>query len=76
MTEIKLHKSPLKAMKLIALTLPFVAAGVSEILGDESSLMDRVMGWIGVTFFGSGFFLALFHMFDRRPQIIVNLKVS
>ncbi|TNJ40999.1 hypothetical protein KFZ70_04105 [Tamlana fucoidanivorans] len=72
MTEIKLYKSPWKAIKLLGLTIPLVAVGVWLILRNESSLLDRIMGWIGVPFFGFGFFLAFFHMFDKRPQIVFN----
>lgn len=72
MTEIKLYKSPWKAIKLLGLTIPLVTVGIWLILRNESSLLDRIMGWVGVPFFGFGFFLAFFHMFDRRPQIIIN----
>lgn len=72
MTEIKLYKSPWKAIKLLGLTIPLVAVGIWLILRNESTLVDRIMGWIGVPFFGFGFFLAFFHMFDKRPQIIIN----
>lgn len=72
MTEIKLYKSPWKAIKLLELTIPLVSVGIWLILRNESTLVDRIMGWIGVPFFGFGFFLAFFHMFDKRPQIIIN----
>nr|WP_321356993.1 STM3941 family protein [uncultured Draconibacterium sp.] len=72
MTEIKLYKSPWKALKLLGLTIPLIAVGIWLILRAESSLLDRIMGWIGVPFFGFGFFLAFFHLFDRRHQIIIN----
>ncbi len=72
MKEIKLYKSPWKAIKLLALTIPLIAVGIWLILRNESSLVDKIMGWIGVPFFGFGFFLAFFHMFDKRPQIIIN----
>lgn len=72
MKEIKLYKSPWKAIKLLGLTIPLISVGIWLILRTDSSLMDRIMGWIGVPFFGFGFFLAFFHMFDKRPQIIIN----
>ncbi|MHC1732684.1 MAG: STM3941 family protein [Bacteroidales bacterium] len=72
MTEIKLYKSPWKAIKLLGLTIPLVAVGIWLVIRAESSLLDRIMGWIGIPFFGIGFFLVFFHMFDRRPQIIIN----
>lgn len=72
MKEIKLYKSPWKAIKLLGLTIPLISVGIWLILRNESSLIDRIMGWIGVPFFGFGFLLAFFHMFDKRPQIIIN----
>ena len=59
-------------MKLLGLTIPLVTVGIWLILRNEISLLVRIMGCIGVPFFGFGFFLVIFHMFDKRPQIIIN----
>lgn len=72
MREIKIYKTTWKALKLLALTIPFIVIGVWLITRVESSLIDRIMGWIGVSFFGLGIPIGIFHLFDRRPQIIIS----
>jgi hypothetical protein len=72
MTEIKLYKSPWKAIKIFALTIPFVIVGVWMITGVESDATQRIIGWISCLFFGLGIPVGLFHLLDRRPQIIIN----
>ena len=69
MTEIKLYKSPLKALKLIFLCSIFVAIGVFLILKTDS---PKWVGWFSICFFGLGYPIGFFHLFDRRPQIIIN----
>jgi hypothetical protein len=71
MTEIKLYKSPWKAIRLLLLTLPFVIVGF-YILSKQDS--DRTMAWACICFFGLGIPLGLFNLFDRRPQIIIDEK--
>ena len=72
MREIKIYKTNWKALKLLALTIPFIVIGVWLITRVESSMTDRIMGWIGVAFFGLGIPIGFFHLFDRRPQIIIS----
>ena len=72
MTEIKLYKSPWKAIKLIALAVPLVVGSIWMIVRTDSSSMDRVMGWIGAIFFGSGIPIFLYHLLDGSSQIIIN----
>ena len=72
MTEIKLYKSPWKALKIFALTIPFIVIGIWMISKEDSDSMDIFMGWLGLCFFGLGIPVGLFHLFDRRPQIIIN----
>lgn len=72
MTEVKLYKSPLKGLKVIALAMPFVVGGIWMITKADSSTIDRFMGWLGILFCGLGISVGLFHLFDRRPQIIIN----
>lgn len=38
----------------------------------QSDSFSKVMGWIGIVFFGSGIPISLFIILDRRPQIIIN----
>lgn len=67
--DIKLYKSPWKAIKLILLCSIFVVGGVFLL---NSSDAPRWAGWMSILFFGLGYPVGLFHLFDRRPQIIIN----
>ncbi len=69
MNEIKLYKSPLRAVKLILLCSIFVAIGL---WGIKAGNMPAWMAWWSIGFFGIGYPVGLFHLFDRRPQIIIN----
>lgn len=72
MEEIKLYKSRWRAIKLLLLSVPFVAIGIWMITDSDSSSHDRIMGWLSTCFFGLGIPISLFQFFDRRPQIIIN----
>ena len=72
MTEIKLYKSNKKVLKLFLLAAPLIAAGIWMILREDGTQTDRIMGWIGTIFFGLAIPVGLFHLFDKRPQIIIN----
>jgi len=72
MTEIKLYKSKKKALKLFLLAAPLITAGIWMIVKDGGSETDRIMGWIGTCFFGLAIPVGLFHLFDKRPQVIIN----
>lgn len=72
MTEIKLYKSKKKAFKLFLIALPFIIGGVWFITRSESSESQIMTGWITTCFFGLAIPVSLFHLFDNRPQIIVN----
>jgi hypothetical protein len=67
MEEIKLYKAKTKAVKLLALTIPFVVGGIWLITIDKG-----LVGWLGTLFFGLGIPIGIFHLFDKRPQIIIN----
>lgn len=69
MTEIKLYKSPWKAVRVILLCSIFVALGVWGILTGH---MPSWVAWLNIGFFGLGYPVGFFHLFDRRPQIIIN----
>lgn len=68
MMEIKLYKSPWRALKLIFLCSIFVASGIWGILHK----MPGWLAWLNIGFFGLGYPVGLYHFFDRRPQIIIN----
>lgn len=70
MSEIILYKSPLKALRLIALCSIFVIPGSYFIYKGETDL-ELVLP---VCFFSLGYIVGFFHLFDRRPQIIINRK--
>jgi hypothetical protein len=67
MTEIKLYKSQLKALGLIAMTIPLVAGGIWIIKKEPSGTFDYRMGWACITFFSLALAVGLFHLLDRRP---------
>ncbi|MBL6446846.1 hypothetical protein JMN32_11020 [Fulvivirga sp. 29W222] len=69
MQEIKLYKSPWKAIKLLLLSSVFVIGGIWLL---TSTSAPKWVGWVSVCFFGLGYPIGVFHLFDRRPQIIIN----
>jgi len=69
MKEIKLFKSPWKSIKLIFLCSIFVFGGIFLLRQSEA---PKWIGWLNICFFGLGYPVALFHLADRRPQIIIN----
>jgi hypothetical protein len=69
MTEIKLYKSPKRVVKLVFLSTIFVATGYWLINYTDS---PKWVGWSSILFFGLGYPVAIFHLFDRRVQIIIN----
>lgn len=73
MDEIKIYKSPLKAFKIILLCSPFVALGIYGLINPNSN-MPLWLAWSSTCFFGLGIPLGLFHLLDRRPQIIINTE--
>lgn len=69
MTDIKLYKSPWRAIKLMLLCSIFVVGGYIIVTGTDT---PKWIGWFNICFFGLGYPVGLFHLFDRRPQIIIN----
>ena len=67
--EIKLYKSPWKALILLVPCMIFVAIGIFMLDDPDAS---RFGAWGCICFFALGIPIALFNMFDRRPQIILN----
>ncbi|MEX0289083.1 MAG: STM3941 family protein [Flavobacteriaceae bacterium] len=72
MTEIKLYKSKKKAVKLLLLSAPLIALGIWMILREEGTSFHRIIGWVATLFFGLAIPVALFHLLDKRPQVIIN----
>lgn len=72
MADIILYKTPIKGLKIIGLSLPFIAIGLWMITHEPIGTTSYIMGWIGTAFFGLGVPVGLFHSFDRRPQIIIS----
>lgn len=72
MTEIKLYKTTTKGLKIIGMSLPFVAIGLWMITQEQIGTTPYIMGWICTCFFGLGFPVGLFQTLDRRPQIIIT----
>ena len=72
MTEIKLYKTYWKALKLIALVVPFIVIGIWFIQKAQYGTFNYWMSLSGICFFGLGIPIGLFHLFDRRPQIIIT----
>jgi hypothetical protein len=67
--ELKLYKSPWRAIKLILLCSVFVFVGIFLLRYSDA---PKWVGWMSIIFFGLGYPVGLFHLFDRRPQIIIN----
>lgn len=74
MTEIKLYKTTTKGLKIIGMSLPFVAIGLWMIIQEPVGTTPYIMGWVCACFFGLGIPVGLFQTFDKRPQIIITEK--
>lgn len=69
MIEMKLFKSPWRAVKLLLLCSIFVGLGIWDV---KSGGMPNWIAWLNIGFFGLGYPVGIFHLLDRRPQIIIN----
>ncbi|AHJ96127.1 STM3941 family protein [Hymenobacter swuensis] len=67
--EIKLYKSPWRAVKLLLGSSAFVALG-TFLLRQPGT--PSWVAWACIGFFGLGIPGGLFQLLDRRPQIIIN----
>lgn len=72
MTELKLHKTTTKGLKIIGMSIPFVVIGIWMIIQEPAGTTNYIMGWLCTSFFGLGIPVGIFQTFDRRPQIIIN----
>jgi hypothetical protein len=64
------YPSKLKLLGLLGLTCVMVS--VSYFCTTEPSPIDRVVGWIGVGFFGLGFVAFPVMFFRAGPQVVIN----
>ncbi len=69
MKEIKIYKSKWRAIKLILLCSIFVVLGL---WGIRTGSMPTWVAWLNIGLFGLCYPIGLFHLFDKRPQIIIN----
>lgn len=69
MTEIKLYKSPIKSLRLFLLSSIFVipCGWLVFVKGNNDLKL-----WFPLLFFGLGYLISLFHILDRRVQIIIT----
>jgi hypothetical protein len=67
--DIKLYKSPWRAIKLILLCSIFVFGGLFMLTKTDTPTW---VWYLNIGFFGLGYPVGLFHLLDRRPQIIIN----
>jgi hypothetical protein len=65
--DIKLYNSPWKAAKLMLGCSFFVMCGLSF-----SIQTDTLVGYLIAGLFGLGYPVGIYHLLDRRPQIIIN----
>ena len=72
MSEIKLYKKPQKAIKILLIAICAVAIGLFIITQEPDGSFIYFVGWFNILFFGLGIAIGIFHMFDRRPQIIIS----
>jgi hypothetical protein len=71
MLELKIYKSPWKAIKLILLSLPFVIFCLYDII-NHSNISPATLDWFCVFFFGLGIPIGLFNLLDPRPEMILS----
>jgi hypothetical protein len=57
-------------VKLILLCSVFVGGGFYLLTKSHAPL--PVVGWLNILFFGLGYPVSLYHLFDRKPQVIIN----
>jgi hypothetical protein len=72
MIEFKLYKSWLKGVGLVAISVLAITGGIWVISKYPSNTFDYRMGWGCIIFFSFCLTVGLFHLFDRRPQIIIT----
>ena len=69
-TSIECYRSKRKLLGLLVLTAAMVA--MFCFLATQPGVFSKVMGWIGIAFFGLGFVTIPVMFFRRGPQVIIN----
>ncbi|UPL49585.1 STM3941 family protein [Hymenobacter sublimis] len=69
MMEVKLYKSRWRAIKLLIGCSGFVAVGCGLLIKGTTPQWGA---WACILFFGLGYPVGIYHLLDRRPQIILN----
>ena len=67
--EIKLYNSPKKAFKLILVSSGLVVSAAFLMVTVEAPTW---LWYLSIGVCALGYPVALFHLFDRRPQIVIN----
>ena len=67
--EIKLYKSPRRALKLILVSSVVVACVLFFLARAEAPTW---VWYLAMGVYGLAYPVALFHLLDRRPQIVIN----
>lgn len=70
--RLEFHNSRLKLVGLLCLTILLVAAGY--FCTTLPALLPRVIGWVGVCFFGLGFIVIPVSFFRSGAQVIIDLR--
>lgn len=68
MREVKLYKSYTKSIQLIVISGCFIILGVFMLAKSDSRLVE----WSAIIFGLLGLLTGVFHLVDKRPQIIIN----
>ncbi|RZJ64800.1 MAG: hypothetical protein EOO45_17935 [Flavobacterium sp.] len=69
MNEIKLYKSPIKAIWIIIGCSLFVFPSIYILVYQTN---PKMVYWFSAVFFSFGYVVGLINLFDKKPQIILN----
>ena len=75
----KLFKKPLKGLKIIAMSVPFVVIGIWMIHEWTYGTSEYIMGWLCTLFFGLGIAIGIFQKIfnkDWRQGVFLKNKVG
>ncbi len=74
MSEIRLYKKPKRAIIQILISVSFVIIGIFLQGRENFNATDIIMSWLVIGFFGLGITVGFYHLFDKKPQIVINEK--
>jgi hypothetical protein len=72
MREVKIYKTYRKALKHLIISIAFVTLGIWLLNRPDNGDLENIMSWLTIFFFGLAIVVGFYHLFDRRPQIIIN----